>query len=155
MERQSTNPWKIIGWIVLGLLLLSLIFCGGMCALVVGPSVQQGIERGQSKLDTPAALESRSPYSVRVVSVTCESRHANSAEVAIDNNGAEIPYAKAYVEFLDSNGKVIAAEDSYFRPSTIPRGSRASAHIYSRSTGAESCRLERIQDGDGNPVPLL
>jgi hypothetical protein len=93
-------------------------------------------------------------YSVRVVDLKCEGAGVDSARVTVENMGAEIPYAKAYVDFIAENGVIVASKDSYFSPSTIPSGARASARLYSRGPNAASCKLARIQDGNGNAVNL-
>jgi hypothetical protein len=139
------NPWKIIGWIVLGFIVLVLLFCG----LGIFGSAWK---RGQAKLDDGSTAEPA--HNVSVVSLDCSGSPIDSAKVTIINNGPELRFAKVYVEFVDGGGRVAAAEDSFLRPTTIPTGSRASATVYSRATRAGKCRVAEIQDRDGNRIGM-
>lgn len=90
--------------------------------------------------------------SLAVVSVECSGRPIDSAKVTIANNGPEMEYAKAFVEFLNADGTVAAEGDGFLRPTTITTGARASATIYSRGTSTGRCRLAQVQDRDGKPI---
>jgi hypothetical protein len=147
------NPWKIIGWIVLGGLVLVIGSCG---LLLLGMAGQAERSVGDGPQTSRAEKRAPPPYSVRVSSVECEGVGSRAkAEVTVDNNGTEIPFAKVFVEFLDKGGTVVSASDSYFSPHTIPQAARASASVYSGSGDTNQCRVVRIQDGDGNPVKIL
>lgn len=143
------NPWKIIGWIVLAFLVVSF----GLCGLGMFGAARN--QEGATAEKRPTLGRSTPTYSVHVEKVECVSRGRDKAEVTITNNGPAIPYAKAYFEFVKKDGTVAAASDSYFSPTTVPSGARASADSYSSGSGSHQCRLVRIQDGDGNPVTLL
>ena len=146
------NPWKIIGWIVLGFIVLVVGFCG----LGIFGAAMRDVNTSSG---TTRASEPRKPsglaYAAHVVDLNCSGRTIDRAQVTIENRGDEIPFAKVFVEFLNKDGSIAAAEDSYFSPSTVPRGSRASATVYSNGARAESCRVTGIQDGDGNRVTLM
>lgn len=146
------NPWKIIGWIVLGFIVLVVGFCGLGIFGAVMSDLDKETGSAQPSVNTPSPSPA---YTVHVVNLDCSSRSIDRAQVTIENRGGEIPFAKVFIEFLNKDGSIAAAEDSYFSPSTIPPSARASASVYSRGTRAHSCRVIRIQDGDGNPVDLI
>lgn len=137
------NPWKIIGWIVLALLVLMLWSCG------------TSFSRRSAERAAPPAPESQAQHAVRVVTVECTSRGRDLAEVTVINAGATtIEYAKAFAQFKDKAGNVVSARDSYFTPTSIPPGATASARVYSNGSGADTCELATIQDGDGLAVNM-
>jgi hypothetical protein len=146
------NPWKIIGWIVLGCMVL----VGGCCGLGIFGAAVRDVDQPETR-SAPDSKPKPSglAYAVHVVKLECSSRGIDRAQVTIENRGDEIPFAKVFVEFVNRDGSIAAAEDSFFSPSTIPRGARASATAYSRDTRAKSCRVTGIQDGDGNRVTLM
>ena len=146
------NPWKIIGWIVLGFIVLVVGFCG---LGIFGAAMRDVNERSSRPKVEAKPAPSGLAYAVRVVKVDCSGRSIDQARVTIENRGDEIPFAKVFVEFINKDGSIAAAEDSFFSPSTIPRGARASATAYSRGTHAERCRVTGIQDGEGNSVTLM
>lgn len=109
----------------------------------------------QSPASFQDAQSSHAPsYLVDVIDLACGGVGIDGAKVTIENQGQEIPFAKAFVDFLAADGTVVGAADAYFSPSTIPENARASARLYSRGTRAETCRLSRIQDGNGRRVDL-
>lgn len=147
------NPWKIIGWIVLGGILLMLAFCGLVIVVASSTGDTARTAAGTSSISPPAAAPA---YSVRVESFECEKGGGRTrADMTITNTGQiAIPYAKAYFEFSKA-GQVTSANDSYFRPTTIPPGARASATVYSGSgSDADTCTPKAIQDRDGYPVTI-
>lgn len=146
------NPWKIIGWIVLGFIVLVVGFCG---LGIFGAAMRDTGSARTSNRSAPEREPSGLAYAVHVVNLECSGRNVDRAQVTIENRGDEIPFAKVFIEFLNKDGSIAAAEDSYFRPSTVPRGARASATAYSRGSNAHTCRVARIQDGSGNRVTLL
>lgn len=145
------NPWKIIGWIVLGGMVLMLTLCG---LVVVGVSSSGDGPRSTSSSGSSPPAATAPAYAARVDSFECEERAGRTrADMTITNTGAiAIPYAKAFVEF-SKGGQVTSADDTYFSPSTIPPGARASATFYSgRGSDADTCSPKAVQDGDGYPV---
>lgn len=137
------NPWKIIGWIVLVGMLLSLTFCGLVCVRVAAD-----MDGPKANGASPNSSAASPDYRVEVLSLSCEER-GNMTKVGVtvrNSGGLEIPFAKAFFRVGTQS------EDSYFSPSTVPAGSLASADSYVRSPG--DCRLLMIQDGKGNQVRL-
>jgi len=147
---MRVSPWRIIGWIVLAILVLSLAFCGYVCVRVADNS-QPGSAPLASDLP-PAAPH----YQVSVISVVCENEYRDKARVTVRNTGMNaIPYAKLFVEFRDAQDKVVSADDSYFSPTTIPVNATASATVYSHGPAAKTCAPSEMQDRDGNPVVMI
>jgi|SRR5690606_6919843 hypothetical protein len=144
------NPWKIIGWIVLVCLILMLGFCG-LVLYGVGSSTNSPSSQSSASTAAPAPT-----YSVRVVSVECQDNYGrNRADVTVTNTGSStIPYTKVFVQFKDSSGSILSAQDGYLRPHDIPPGSTASATVYSSGGGASTCEVVALQDGDGNAVQV-
>lgn len=133
------NPWKIIGWIVLGFMVLLMY----SCYQVMRPRTQAEIVSQQR-----AAEAARPVYEFTVQSFTCESRGSyTTPRITGRNTGnTTIPYAKIFVTVGE------AAEDTYFSPTDIPPGSIASADPMVRAHGR--CSISGMQDGYGNPVTL-
>ena len=146
------NPWKIIGWIVLLLIVLMLAFCVSVLYRIGDTQDSPTQAFSSSSSATPASPA----HSVTVVSVECQDNYGrNRADITVTNTGSTvIPYAKVFVQFKDSTGKVLSAQDSYLRPHDVPPGATASATVYSSGGGSESCGVTAIQDGDGNAVAL-
>ena len=144
------NPWKIIGWIVLALLLLMIYSCVKVAANIGGSDTSA----------VPSSTSNAQPtYSVTVVSTECREDYGkNEADITVRNTGpTTIPFAKAFVEFrdgADGAGNVLSAQDSYFSPHDIPPGATASASVYSSGGGAKSCGMTAMQDGSGNAVSV-
>jgi len=109
----------------------------------------------QRASDSPGSHTSQAPsYAVHLVNLACGGIGIDGAQITVENRGPEIPFARAFVDFIAADGTIVGAADAYFSPTTIPERSRASAKLYSRGTRAESCRLSRVQDGKGHPVDL-
>lgn len=143
------NPWKIIGWIVLGFLLLVIYSCGKVAMDYA--EQQEALESGRP---IPRATPAPS-HQLTVIRMECIDRGRGHLDVTVRNDGpTEIPYAKAFGNFYVGDGSVLSADDSYFNPSTIPRGSFASAKVFSDTAGWVKCGLATVQDTDGNPVSL-
>lgn len=141
------NPWKIIGWIVLGLmvafLMLAFVFMA-TCSKVVSD------QRKDKKLAQTeyVAAPSKPSYRVHIINVSCQARRV---KVIVKNlSRIEIPFAKAFFQAEDKNGKVIDTADSYFHPTTIPAGATASADSYFSHANYSACSVSAIQDRDGN-----
>lgn len=138
------NPWKIIGWIVLALMLLSLTFCGLVCVRVASnTSAPQTGTPGPGNPAGIARLYKRS--------ISCDPHYGlPRADVVFENDGGvDLEFAKAYVSF---GGKI---REGYIRPTTLPRGSLGTVTIYGVEGGSADCRLERVQDRSGNRIQVL
>lgn len=144
------NPWKIIGWILLVLLLLMLTFCGVVCH-----KFSQTYEQSNSQGPSKQPISAKHEYAFQTVSVECTSPAGrDKADVTIRNVGnSEVQYAKVFVSFFN-DGNVVSAQDSYLRPTSIPPGATASATVYSSGGGADSCAPTAFQDSDGNPIKI-
>lgn len=143
------NPWKLIGWIVLALVLLLLSYC----AVFI-----YSVGKSQDADPVKQAQRAMPEYRVKIISVTCEDNYGrNKATITVQNTGnMAIPDAKVFMNFQDGNGSVLSTDDSYFRPSSIPPGSLSSAKTYAAegSPQADKCAPAAIQDGAGNPVSI-
>lgn len=147
------NPWKIVGWIVLVILILFLATCGLFLYGVGKAGADRQVNGGASGPTASAAPAPR--HTLQVVSINCSGDGRDRADITVRNVGTTtLSFAKAYVEFKDEAGKVIAANDSYFSPHDIPPGSIASADVYSSGSGAHKCGLTAVQDRDGAPATL-
>ncbi len=91
----------------------------------------------------------------KVISIDCDGRNGMTVmKVTVQNTGADpIPYAKVFADFPTRAGDVVS-EDSYFSPTEIPAGARASADLYVRRSDVTSCQVRTVQDGDGTAVAL-
>jgi hypothetical protein len=149
------NPWKIIGWIVLVVVVLTLGFCSYVAYLFGEATEGTSLSSPTEAIESPSQRVAPS-YSLKVVSTECADNYGkNRADVTVKNTGTNtIPYAKAFVEFQDKSGKLLSAQDSYFSPTAIPPGATASTTVYSSGGGAKTCGLSSVQDGDGNAVTL-
>lgn len=100
--------------------------------------------------------QSAPSYELTVVSFSCEGGRYSKADITVRNSGATtIPFAKAFFDFTDGAGKVVATGDSYFSPNNIPPGSTASANVYaSPNVDFARCRPTGIQDRDGHRATL-
>jgi hypothetical protein len=134
------NPWKIIGWIVLALMLCSLTFCGLVCVNIGNRQV------GAAVADIPGR-----PAQLYLKSISCDPNHGRPrADLTFENTGGgEIRYPKAYVSF---GGKI---HDSYIHPNILLRSSLGTATVYANEGDAASCRLDRVQDNDGVRIQVL
>lgn len=145
MEAKATSPgfWLLIGALVVG----AVYFTANPPASSVG-------SESQAAAHSEATIEPT--YSVNVLGVDCEASAGvvSMARVTISNTGAAIPFAKAYVSFRDKSGARLSSGDSYFSPTKVPPGATATATIYGENAKIHSCRLDRIQDGDGNEVVM-
>lgn len=141
------NPWKLIGWIVLGFMVLFMWYCARVAMRVAEsePQAYDGPRYGSIQPNKQAVS-----YSAKVIGFTCEGRYDyTTAKLTIRNTGStQIPFAKLFVNFTGSGGS--AQGDSYFSPSTIPPGATASADVMQR--GDYNCEVQAVQDGHGNPV---
>lgn len=153
-ERKPTNPWMIIGWILLLLILLPL----ATCALIVGNTAKDAADSYRSSESQPAAAAdnfmegtaSAAPaLTADVVSLLCErtpSGNYTKAEITIRNTGPEIEFASAFM--------AIAGEVSQtgFSPYTVPSGSIATATFMEQRKG--DCEVKAVQDRRGHSVTL-
>lgn len=91
----------------------------------------------------------------KVISIDCNGRNGMTVmKVTVQNTGdTAIPYAKVFADFSSSAG-IVASEDSYFSPTEIPPGARASADLYVRRSDVTNCQVRAMQDGDGTAVAL-
>jgi len=149
------NPWKIIGWIVLVLMVLFLAFCS--LVLYRAGDAMNKADRSMpipAQANTSASSATTLPLSVQVVSFECIARPGrDKAEMTVRNTGATtISFTKLFVEFKNSDGSIASASNSYFSPHDIPPGSVASTTVYSNGGGARTCEPSAIQDRDGRPV---
>jgi len=144
----------VIGWILLALITLPLVMCVGVFGLSRGA---QGVKRGTETLAAAEASTASSALALRVIDIQCDERARMSImKVTVENTGGEpVEYAKLFGSFVDDNGSVVASEDSYFSPHTIPVGSRASADLYSRAGGVKRCQIGSVQDRAGRPVNII
>lgn len=133
------NPWKIIGWIVLGFLVLLMYGC----YQAFRPRTADEIISQQR-----AAEAARPKYEFTMDSFSCETLGSYTRpKVTGRNTGTTtIPFAKLYVTVGGVAGEI------YFDPHTIPPGSIASAEPMVRAEGR--CSITGMQDGRGNPVVL-
>lgn len=143
------NPWKIIGWIVLGFLVLVMFSCYRAFA---PRSAEQEARHQAAKVAALQRAEAQRPpppvYEFTITGVKCEPRGSYVLMGVSGRNTGRltIPYAKFYA----SVGGI--PDDTYFRPTDIPPGSLASAEVMVRSQG--ECKFVGIQDGDGIPVKI-
>lgn len=154
-SRGGISPWKIIGWIVLAFMALVLYSCVRVAMNMADTTSTTGAASTAPAFSSPPP-PTRPQHKAEVLSFQCEKRgNYDIGKATIRNTGATtIPSAKLFVEFTDSAGKVVAADDSYFSPTDIPPGATASADVVERSAGAASCRPSAFQDGQGNPVEI-
>lgn len=137
---MGMNPWKIIGWILLVFMLLSLTFCGLVCVRVAKNSPQY-----------KAANDPNYRPQLTLISTSCDANHGRPrADIAVRNSGTvELEFAKAFISF---GGTV---HDSYISPSTLPVGSTGTITAYANSGESANCRLDSVQDRSGQRIPVL
>ena len=147
----GANPWKIIGWIVLGFFLLWMYSC-----MKTVSNMDVGAPSSASATSGSGADLAGPSYELAIVSVACEGGRYSKADITVRNTGTSaIPFAQAFFEFTDDAGKVVATGDSFFSPSTIPPGSTASTSVYaSPNVDFARCRPSAVQDRRGNPATL-
>lgn len=168
--KKRSNPWMIIGWIFLAIIILPLAMCTGALVLGVGgKSYSDYREKAKQTAASPATTSSAAPatstqpsptYQVHSEGVDCAPVGSGSmgvARVTVTNTGnTAIPFAKAFFKLEAKDGTVLDRRDSYFSPSTIPPGSKASADVYFRNPPRGSaCAIDSIQDGKGMPVTVI
>lgn len=134
------NPWKIIGWIVLVLLLMSLYRCYEVFRPRSGEEVQQAQVRAE---------QARPRHEFTIDSFTCEQVYTTTrVKVSGRNTGATtIEFAEIFFMVGDES------LSPFFNPHDIPAGSIATAKHIARRHG--DCRIVGMQDRHGNPVTLL
>jgi len=143
------NPWKIIGWIVLGFLILLMFSCYRAFA---PRSAEQEARYQEAVAASERRVEAQRPapprYEFTVTGIKCETRGSYTLMgISGRNTGSTtIPYTKFYA----SIGGL--PEDTYFSPHTIPPGALASAEVMSRTHG--ECKFVGIQAGNGAPVSI-
>jgi len=143
--RSGPNPWNIIGWVLLALLLIWLY---GLVKIQMRASEIESY--GVS--DLPAYSTPAVKHFVKQINIQCRE---DEIRVTIENTGShEIKFAKAYFQAYDRLGKLVYAGDSFFRPSDIPPGSMSSATVYLRGIQYEKCGLVSVQDRDGNRATI-
>lgn len=145
------NPWKVVGWIVVAVLVLLLATCS-LFLYGVGKATTK-----KNGVAVAAVGEHPKPktHQLQVISIECASHGLDRADITVRNTGeTTISFAKAFVQFKDKSGSVIGAHDSYFSPNEIPPGAVASADVYSNGTGAYTCGLIAVQDSNGIAAAL-
>ena len=148
----GANPWKIIGWIVLGFFLLWMWSCMKTVAEMdtSGGLTSSGTASAGSTLDPPPTKDQ-----AKVTDADEGGRYSNAVLTLSNTATTAIPFAQAFFEFTDDGGKVVATGDSFFSPSTIPPGSTASTSVYaSPNVDFARCRPSAVQDRRGNPATL-
>lgn len=151
--RKGTSPWTIIGWIVLAMLALFLYTCT-RAAMNLAEATS-----GTSSYTSPSGgAQAAKSYSVKIIDSGCSESASGRYTViraTVENTGTEtIPFAKAFFEAYDKSGAIIEAKDSYFSPSDIPPGARASADVMLEGDIAR-CGLVRMQGSGGASVTML
>lgn len=133
--------------LLIGVAVLALLYFIGRCS----PGTTDG---ATSAAPTSAAVEPATAGSVRIISESCAaSREGTRYEVTVQNDGAAtIAFAKLFVDFLD--GASVISADTYFSPSDIPPGARASADVYRPTGSGARCRLATVQASGGAAVAL-
>lgn len=140
------NPWKIIGWIVLGFLVLVMFSCYRAFAPRSSEEqarYQAAAQRAEAQRPTPPT------YSLSITGFSCDESTGGGytkMTVMVKNTGPRIGSAKL---FATIGGQ---PEDTYFNPYDIPAGSVSTATLMSRTRG--DCRVVAVQDRAGNPVKL-
>ena len=140
------NPWKIIGWIVLGFLVLVMFSCYRAFA-PRSPEDQARFDAATAAAD--ARVRAAAPrYEFTITGVKCEERGSYTVMgISGRNSGsATIPEAK----FFATVGGI--PEDRYFSPMDIPPGALASADVMIRARG--ECKFVGIQAGGGAAVEV-
>ena len=177
MSGKSTNPWMIIGWIILAFVILSLGTCMYI-ASAVADATQQGAENdlesetsGSDKIlvnGVPATFESAAvevapsappvvgSLAAKVIAFQCEESATGDyviTKLTIQNTGnVEIPYASSVVQLADASGAVLAVETGHF--GSIPPGSIKTATTMSRNSGQITSCNYIAQDRRGNAIEL-
>lgn len=159
-SKKPINPWRVIGWIVLGFVVLILGSCIVMIG-AVGSAMNQAdnatqaqehanpIDALTSSTGEPAAVQET--YKLRVIGFTCSENYGRTkAEISFQNIGAyKIHFAKVLMKFGDS-----ATNSSYLQPVELQSGATADTTIYAPEGTSGDCEIVSVQDNDGNPVEV-
>lgn len=54
---KKTNPWMVIGWIVLAMIVIPIGSCVAITAIVIGKNQQEGYEQKSAEAKAQAELE--------------------------------------------------------------------------------------------------
>jgi phosphate/sulfate permease len=151
LPAKSTNPWMVIGWIILAVVLLPIAGCiVAMIFGVSGSQYQEYLDKVEAtKTSQPAVPAPAAPImEITIESFRCEQRGDDTrAEITVRNSGpGAITLPKV---FFDFDGK---QEDALFDPVTIPAGSRATA--FARHNGLANCVVVSAQDIDGRIINI-
>lgn len=150
--KKGTSPWTVIGWIVLILFCLVLYSCVKTAMRIADAAAPNGDYSGLTEAAAPTKN-----YQVKVIDSGCEetsSGRYTRIRATVENTGTEtIPFGKAFFEAYDKAGTVIEAKDSYFSPTDIPPGARASADVMLRGDVVR-CAFVGMQGSGGERVSL-
>lgn len=143
--KSGPNPWNIIGWVLLALLLIWLY------GLVKVQMRAREIE-AYGVSDLPAYAAPAVKHFVKQISIECGD---GKMKATIENVGSyPLKFGKGFFQAYDRLGKVVYSGDSYFTPSEIPPGSMSSVDVYFSSIAYEKCALVSVQDNDGNRATI-
>jgi hypothetical protein len=152
--KRGTSPWTIIGWLVLAFMALVVYSCTKTAMNLA----EVNSTSSYSPTSTNGRTNAVKSYTVKVIDNGCQesaSGRYTTVRATVENTGTEtIPFAKAFFEGHDRNGALVEAKDSYFSPSDIPPGARASADVSLRGEFA-SCGMVKMQGSNGSAVSLL
>ena len=145
----AMNPWKIIGWIVLALMLVSLTFCGLVCVRVAQTDTSK--LGGATRTGKAAPGNPHGNARLYLKSITCDANYGRPrADLVFENNGGvDLEYAQAYVSF---GGKI---HEGFINPTKLPQGSLGTITVYGAQGESAACVLERVQDRDGDRIQVL
>ena len=154
--KKPVNPWMIIGWIILAIVLLIIGSCVAMVA-VVGNAMDKAdsaqpaaptASYGQPVAETPAA---QPIYKVQVVGFSCSENYGRTkAEISFQNIGAyNMEFAQVLVKFGGN-----ATKQSYLQPTEFRAGSTASATVYAPEGYSGNCAIVSVQGRDGIPAEI-
>lgn len=143
--KSGANPWNIIGWILLVLLLIYLY--GAVNSEMRRQEIQNGISSGMPSYSEPSIK-----HFVKQISLECGEY---KMKATIENVGSyPLKFGKGYFQAYDRLGKVVYSGDSYFSPNDIPPGSMASVDVFFKGIAYEKCALVSVQDSDGNRATI-
>lgn len=148
--RSGTSPWTVIGWIVLAFFALFIYSCTKM-------AMNMADAASGSTSASPLTGAAAKLYAVKVIDSGCQDSASGAytqIRATVENTGTEtIPFAKAFFEAYAKDGRLIEAKDTYFSPTNIPPGARASADVM-LSGAVHTCSFARMQGSGGAPVSI-
>lgn len=143
----DVNPWRIIGWIVLGFLLLLMYSC--YQAFKPKTYAEQAREDAQRLENRVQAAAAQPRGELTITDFTCEAGRGEYTTMTVraTNTGpVAIPFAKLYARIGN------APEEAYFMPTEVQVGSIVSATLMRREGG--DCKIVGAQDRSGRAIDM-